>query len=332
MLLSISSSKPAPPQARQVSKSVVVLVLAIIVILAGLEVFTRAYVEHRSRVQREVNREYNAAIRIRHSIDPNRKHILIVGNSLLGHGIDMASIERDLPPGWQVNRFWIYNTGYEDWYFGLQRLFAEGARPEAVAVVFAALHWYANGIRGEYSSQYMFESRDIPRISSELDLDRTTASSLLFARYSKFFALRSEIRKAILMRLVPDLPNMYALFKPGAQHHMQDRDVLAVLTKRIEACRSLTEKYGASLILIVPPIPRARDEHQDEVRVAAKRAGVELIMPMSSADTPQSYFADDIHLNPEGARVFSSSVSESLALAVTRSVSQTSTQVIEPKR
>ncbi len=329
MLLSISSSKPAPPQARQLSTSVVVLVLAIFSILAGLEVFTRVFVEHRSKVQREVNREYDAAVRIKHSTDPNGKHILIVGNSLVGHGIDMGSLKRDLPPNWQVDRFWIYNTGYEDWYFGLQRLFAKGARPDAVAVVFAALHWYANGIRGEYSSQYMFESRDIPRISSELDLDRTTASSLLFARYSKFFALRSEIRKALLMRLVPDLPNMYALFKPAAQHHVQDRDVLAVLTTRIEAYRAITERYGASLVLIVPPIPRARDEHQNEIRIAAKRAGVKLVMPMSSADTPQSYFSDDIHLNPEGARLFSSAVSKSLGPAVTRSSSQTSAYAID---
>ncbi len=332
MLLSISSSKPEPPQVRQVSKTVVVLVLAIFGILAGLEFFTRLYVERRSRVQREVNLEYNAAVRIRHSPDPNRKQILIVGNSLVGHGIDMDTLKRDLPHDWQIHRFWIYNTGYEDWYFGLRRLFAEGARPDAVAVVFAALHWYANDIRGEYSSQYMFESRDIPRISAELDLDRTTASSLLFARYSKFFALRSEIRKAILMRLVPDLPNMYALFRPAAQHHMEDRDVLAVLTKRIEACRALTDKYGASLVLIVPPIPRARDEHQNEIRIAAKRAGVDLIMPMSKADTPRQYFADDIHLNPEGARVFSSAVGRSLGPALTRSSSQESAQAVKLKK
>ena len=318
MLSSISSSKPKNVQLRRVHTSVIVLLGTIVLILVALEIFTRTVDEHRSRVQLEVNREHADALRIRHSTIPGGRQVLIVGNSLVGHGIDMDTLHNGLPRDYEVHRFWIYNTSYTDWYFGLRRLFSEGSRPDVVVVVFAALHWYSNDIRGEYGSQYLFETPDIPGVGSSLHMDRTTVSSLLFARYSKFFALRSEIRNYIVQRVIPDLPNMYALFQPALRHHVDNLDVTRVLTQRIKAFRSLAESHSSSLILVIPPIPRPGDEHQDEVRIAAQRAGVPLVMPMSSADTPPSDFADDMHLTPEGAQLFSSALAKGLGPALAR--------------
>ena len=316
MLLSISSSKPKSAVLNRVHTSVILLLGTIVLFLVALEIFTRTVVEHRSRVQLEVNREHADALRIRRSTLPGGRQVLLVGNSLVGHGIDMNTLHNALPPDYEVHRFWIYNTSYTDWYFGLRRLFAEGSRPDVVVVVFAALHWYSNDIRGEYGAQYLFETPDIPGVGSSLHMDRTTTSSLLFARYSKFFALRSEIRKYVLHRVIPDLPNMYALFQPALRHHVDNLDVTRILTDRIGAFRSLVESHGSSLILVVPPIPRPGDEHQDEVRIAAERAGVPVIMPMSSTDTPSSDFADDMHLTPKGATIFTSELAKGLLPAL----------------
>ena len=185
----------------------------IAVLLVSFEIATRIVIERKSKVQRTVNAEYLDAIGIRRSLS-GPKQLLVIGNSLVGYGIAFGELQKRLPPRWQAHEYWIYNTNYDDWYFGLRRLFADGSRPDVVAIVFAAMHWNASGIRGDYSSQYLFQTRDIPSVSARLDLDRTATASLLFSRFSKAYALRSEVRKVLLDLLMPDLPQMYSLFKP----------------------------------------------------------------------------------------------------------------------
>jgi hypothetical protein len=299
MLSSTSSSRRSfrPGGAR--SAGVPVLIVLIALSLIAFELFARGIVERKSKVQRIVNEEYQAAIHIRNT---GPRQLLVVGNSLVGHGLDFAEMQRRLPPSWQARRFWIYNTNYDDWYFGLRRLFAEGSRPDAVAVVFAALNWYANGIRGDYSSQYLFRARDVPDVRSQLGLTATTASSLLFARFSKAFALRSEVRKVLLNGIIPDLPQMYNLFKPIGGRQLSEEQVAAIAAPRIKAYRDIARQFGALLIVIVPPIERPKEEHQAGMRKAAEIAGVPIYMPMSCGDVRPGEFADDMHLTPEGAK------------------------------
>ncbi len=305
-LLSTSNSEQTPdllPQKRS-WRAIVILLVSIALLLVGLEVVTRVVIEKRSKVEQELSREYTEALLIRRNPKHHRKELLIVGNSLVGHGLDFGMLRTVLSPDWDVHRYWIYNTSYEDWYFGLHRLFAEGSRPDVVAVTFAALHWFATGIRGDYSAAYMFEAGDIPELASEVQLDRTKTSNLFFARYSKFYAVRSETRKAILQQILPDLPRMYDLFQPTASKPRPSREVLAILTPRIKRMSDLVKRNGATLMLIVPPIPRPGEEYHQELLVAARAAGVEVFMPMNCSDLPKKDFIDDMHLTPRGAALY----------------------------
>jgi hypothetical protein len=173
----------------------VVLLALIAVLLAGLEVFARVIVEPHSKVQRMVNEEYQTAVHLRKTPGSKTKNILIVGNSLVGQGIDFGALQQNLPADWKAHRFWIANTYYMDWYFGLRRLFAEGSRPDVVAIIFPALHLCVSTIRGDYFSHYLMQTQDLMQVRTQLGLDRTTTANLLFARFSKFYAIRSEIRK-----------------------------------------------------------------------------------------------------------------------------------------
>ena len=315
MLSSTSSSELRVRAPRLAVSPAVILLLLVAVFLMALEIVTRTVIERHSNVQKMVNSEYSEAIHIRRPGTPGSsgfKQLLVVGNSLVGHGIDFDELRKGLPPEWQAHRFWIYNTNYTDWHFGLRRLFADGSRPNAVAVVFAAMHWYANGTRGDYSSQYLFQTRDLPEVSSEAQLDRTETSSLFFARYSKFYGLRSEIRKVLLDSIMPDLPRMYDLFKPGAARAVTDEELIPLLTQRIATYRNLADSYGSKLILIVPPIPRPGEEHHQAIRIAARNAGVQVVMPMSCADVPSSDFLDDVHLTPQGAKLYTGQVAQAL--------------------
>ena len=307
MPLSTSSSKVILGQPAALRKGSITILLAIIaLLLAGFEVFTRVVIERASNVQREVNQQYREAISIRRRTGPaGTKQLLIVGNSLVGHDLDFHAIQKAVQPEWQAHEFWIYATAYEDWYYGLRRLFAEGATPDVVAITFAAMHWETSGIRGDYGSLYMFRPQDIPRIGAEADLDRTKTSNLLFARFSKFYALRSEVRKQAFQALIPDLPALYSLFKPTASHHRPAYEVASIIEPRLERMAELVRQHGAKLILIVPPVPRPGEEYHAELLNAARKAGIQrVVMPMRYADLPPGDFSDDVHLSPYGAKVF----------------------------
>ncbi len=271
--------------------------------LAGLEIFTKVVVERHSKVQEEVNREYREAIAIRQSAG-GPGQLLVVGNSLVGQDLDFPALKKGLAPEWETHRFWIHATEYEDWYYGLRRLFAEGARPKVVAVTLAAMHWHTSTIRGDYSSLYLFRPLDIPAIGAEVGLDRTKTSNLLFARYSRFYALRSEIRKETLKVIFPDLPRMYQLFKPTMGQPLTAAEVKPVLEPRVRRIEELTAKYGARLILIVPPVPRPGQEFHAEIVNAAAAAGAQAVIPLSCKDLPGREFEDDVHLTATGAKVF----------------------------
>lgn len=288
------------------------LLLAIAGLLVAFEVFTRIVIERRSKVQRQVNEEYSEALALRRSAQGPRQ-LLVLGNSLVGHGIDLAELKKDMPSDWRVHEFWIYNTTYDDWYFGLRRLLEAGSRPDAIAIDFAAMHWNATGIRGDYSAQYLFSSGDIPEVKARLDLDKTIASSLLLSRFSKAFAIRSEVRKVLLNQLLPDLPRMYNLFKPGPVRQIPDDQILNVASRRMSIYKDLASRYGVMLVAVVPPIPPPLDEHQTALREAAARAGIPIAMPMEGKSVPPSDFVDDLHLTPRGATLFTAALAKVLS-------------------
>jgi hypothetical protein len=156
------------------------------------------------------------------------------------------------------------------------------------------------------------QTQDLLQVRRQLGLDRTTTANLLFARISKFYAIRSEIRKVLLQSLMPDLPRMYNLVKPGEAWDLTDQQVIDICVERLTAYRKIMEAYGSKLVLLVPPIPRPSAEHHDALRIAAQRAEVETVIPMAYADVPRGEFIDDIHLSPAGAEIYTRKLVQTL--------------------
>lgn len=99
---------------------------------------------------------------------------------------------------------------------------------------------------------------------------------------------------------------MYNLFKPGTSARSSERDQVALLADRIGSYRNIAARYGAQLIVIVPPIPRPGAEYHEELLKAAALTNVRAFIPMSCGDLPSSDFVDDMHMNLDGSRRFTS--------------------------
>ena len=148
-----------------------------------------------------------------------------------------------------------------------------------------------------------------PRVPA-LRPKRKGTSKLLFALYSAFYALRSEVRKQVLLALVPDLPAMYNLFKPTVGKRVSSEELAERVGLRVKQLKVLVEQHGARLIMIVPPIPRPGEEYQDGLRAAEQAAGVAIAAPMTIDYVPRADFEDDVHLRPAGAKLFTESLRE----------------------
>jgi hypothetical protein len=304
MPLSISSSEMN-------KRRIVVLISLLAGVLVGAEVCTRRLIARHSKVEIMVEREHREALQIRP--EPNGpKSLLIVGSSYVGMDLDFPLLKQQLAPAWSVHRYWIYNTFYNDWYYGLKRLLEEGCHPDAIAITFAAPSFYVPDIRGDYSSYYLFQPRDLPGLQADAKLSNTETANLLFARYSRFYGLRSEIRKVLLQTVVHDLPRMYQLFNPASGSSLKGSVVLSIVAPRLAKLQRLVASHGVQLLLIVPPLPRADREFQGEMRTAAQAAGIPIVMPFSCRDVPRNLFIDDVHLSPEGASKFTAAVAPKL--------------------
>jgi hypothetical protein len=156
--------------------------------------------------------------------DAEQKELLIVGNSLLIAGLDMGALDEPLQPRWRAVRFGIEQTTYYDWLYGLRRLTADGARPSAIVVCFEPRHLIGSSVRTEIFAHYLMQASDTLSVSRALGLSAGGTAELLLANVSEFWALRKEIRKNLLGRLMPALPNLTRMMTRGGGAPSPDAD------------------------------------------------------------------------------------------------------------
>src|SRR5579862_83301 len=167
------------------------------VLLAGLEGATRLGFTRISRIESRIRGEYVRAVAVRPGT-PARPTILLLGNSLLLEGVDYESLQRTLASRATAVRFVIEQTSYLDWYYGIRRLLAEGARPDRIVLCLNVSQLLSNSIRGEYSAFYLIRTQDIAKAGRAAGFDLTKLSGLFLARYSLFYAGRNSVRNFAL--------------------------------------------------------------------------------------------------------------------------------------
>jgi hypothetical protein len=257
-----------------------------------------------SRVQSRLNTE-RRAIRDLHS-GSGCSAVLFVGNSLFEKGIDIPQMASELP-GFTVKRYAISDTSYEDWFFGLRRLFAEGVRPQTVVVGLSASQLIVNRIEGDLSAHMLVRASDLPLLGRELALSNTALSDLYFAHFSAFYGTRTQFRKWLLGRVLPDIDLLGAAVRPPTRTLPDAATVELRATERLSAMNELCQKNGSRLILVVPPVPdHGADAIVAAVEEAGRRTGVPVLVPVRPGVMPPEMFSDGFHLNSSGAMQFTS--------------------------
>lgn len=285
------------------------LLISLLAIYLLCELVARYGLPHMSRIQARIRDEKRALLSERQNGAP--KSVVFVGNSLLLWSLDVPLLNRLSSGDFRYSRLVIENTQYWDWYFGLRRMLAEGARPDVVAVLIGANHWLEDSVEGEYFAHALLRPTDTLLLRQQLNLDRTTASSYFFASLSAWLGSRAIIRKNFLRLLFPDVEQFTRKLITLPSYPEGDRAKVAA-TQRLHDLKSLCESFGVRLVVVLHPTLDRRAPF-DALRTAAGLAGVELIAPVH-LEYPESFYSDGYHLNATGMERFSRDLLPALEL------------------
>lgn len=308
---STSSSDAAPARARSsTSRAVVILLASMAALCVVVEGGTRFIVGDLSNTLRRIRTESKEANAI--GSDAEIEELLIVGNSLLIAGVDVGALNEPLQPRWRGVRFGIEQTTYYDWYYGLRRLTAAGARPKAIIVCFEPRHLVRSSVRTEIFAHYLMRMSDTLSVSQALDLSPSGTADLMLANVSAFWALRKEIRKNLLGRLMPELPKLTRMMTSGgASPPPEIEELLTTGRVRLEALRDTADAAGAKLILVLmPPVSSAYTPALQEL---GSELGISIVTPLTDQDLqPGDYDLDQYHLSSQGRLRFTNELAIAL--------------------
>ena len=241
--------------------------------------------------------------------------VLMVGNSLLMEGIDVDRLQELTSSKMRIHPLFLEATGYYDWLYGLRRLFRQGARPQVVVLGVGVNSFLQNSVRQDYAPMMFFDVRDVLGAASDLNLDRTATSNLLLAHSSVFWDTRSVIRTQVLRHMVPHCRELFSLVKPKPGLP-QGPELAAITTARIRSLRQLCEAHGAKLIILVPPTP-ASEQAVRLMAIASRKVGVDSLVPIDPATLSERFYQpDELHLNSEGAALFTSALATYLPVEI----------------
>ena len=308
-------SSTSSSERRDATRAIAALLIGLSAYCLALDIGARAGFARVSRIQGRVARDLWTARALRPRASTGEPTMLIVGNSLLLHGVERESLTRRLAREYQVVLLPIENTQYEDWYFGLRRLFADGARPAIIGVALTTRQLMSSTTFGERFARLLMRPADLLEVKRASDLDNTTASAYFFANLSEWLGSRGEIRSWLFFKLIPGLEEVTALFPPKKADLPPSAQVAAAAMPHLQALDRLCREHGARLVVIVPPT-LSEDGASAAVQAAAAGAGIAFVVPMRPGEISSGDFLDGFHLNPGGAARFTPRLGEALLAAL----------------
>src|SRR5467141_693637 len=241
-------------------------------LLAVIEISSIYLLNHHSPTYARISRQYSEAVKIRPAGPGEPANVLMVGNSLLLHGVELDRLRALTSARMNIYPIFLEATGYYDWLYALRGLFRQGARPQAVVLGVGVNYFLEDGVRQDYAAMLFFSAGDTLAVSSDLHLDRTATSNLLLAHSSTFWDTRSAIRTQVLSHVVPHLEDLFLLVNPKPAIP-EGREFEEITIPRLQRLRGLCEAHGAKLILLVPPT-LSSESAVSQMADAARTAGV----------------------------------------------------------
>jgi len=302
MLLSTSNSRSP---ALTYAKVICGISFAFLIVLESLSGYM---LKHHSVTYQRVSQQLHRAVEARPAGPGEPASVVMIGNSLFLDGVQVDRLQELTSKSLRIYPIFLEATGYYDWLYGLRRIFRLGARPQVVVVQLEANSLLWNRVRTEYSPMLFFDAPDLLHVSSDLGLDRTTETTLLLAHWSSFSSAHSVVRTQILRHTVPHFSELFYLLIQAQRPTTLRPDTEQLAQARLKTLRDLCDAYGAKMILLAPPVPSSEGAVRRLASIA-EGIGVATLVPIDPKKlTARHYESDVLHLNAEGAALFTSAI------------------------
>ncbi|HYG74690.1 MAG TPA: hypothetical protein VEK08_06785 [Planctomycetota bacterium] len=235
------------------------------------------------------------------------KGVLFLGNSLFRDGLDPEILESTLEkPGRPVLRLAASGTTITDWYYYFRTYFSRKERvPELVVVGFARRHLddqnrLVPGRLGAYSC----EMCDTPEVFSEDITDFGGRVEFFQGMALVSVAHRDWLRHRYLMRVADNYPETQQRVHDDLQLRTQKAVPEAPTYTRLRRFIQTVRESRARLVFVAMPTKHPYAINS-EILIAAREAGVPILDCREVPGISRADFKDNVHLTPDGARVFS---------------------------
>jgi hypothetical protein len=277
------------------------------ILVGGLMVewSARLLIPRMSKIEARVVREYEAAI-----LPPMPRHplVLFLGNSLMNAAVDFNRLKQRVGSEVDIRRFVVEGTGYWDWYYGIRRLYIDDARPDVIILMLGRHDIVSNTVRGDYFANRLMATRDIFSVASDVKLHPTVTANLLAANLSTFYGLRSEVRKVLLGKLMPDVPVLIHQLTMVRGGCITSEELASVGGERLKALNSLASQHHTRFIFILVPEPLSNEGMVKPLKQMAERVGVPLVLTFHNGGMLASEYSDGFHMNEQGAEKYTDSL------------------------
>ena len=304
------SVKPAARVSMSPRAGIIALLAGLILIFLGLEISSPLILARLSHTEQRITVEMRAAHKLQPTTSDGRPTVLFVGNSLLLEGVQMDALHSELSPQYEVSRLAVEQTHYLDWYFGLRRLLQEGVHPSVIVVSLATDQLASRFTLGEAFAHRQMSTRDFPEVLRETHIDRTTASTYLFAHWSNWQADKGFIRQCVMILAIPNFRDLAARIADHGPHVNDPAQLVAGARHRLPELAELSREYGVRIVLLVPPA--LKDDHSKEIQQIGDAVGVPVWVLSPPGDFPREYFRDGFHLNTQGSGIFTSRLAQQI--------------------
>jgi hypothetical protein len=304
------SAQPRAPEGMTAKQGVIGLLVGLAAILLGLEISSPMILRLLSRTERRIASEMRDASSLRPLSADGRPTVLLAGNSLLIEGVQFDSLRADVSQQYDISRLTVEQTHYFDWYFGLRRLLQSGSHPSVIVLTLATDQLASRLTMGEAFAHRQMSTRDFPLVVRETDLDRTTASSYLFAHWSRWQADKGFIRQCISILLIPNFRELAGRIADHGPHVNDPNVILERARQRTAELGELARTYGVRIVLLVPPV--LHEDYSREIQQMGDEAGVPVWVLSLPGEFPREYFRDGFHLNTTGSGIFTARLAQQL--------------------
>lgn len=247
------------------------------------------------------------------------RSVLVVGNSLVLHGIDVPVVERAMGSGYAATKVAIVDSGYLDWLYGIMSLFDRGSQPDVVVLAISPAQFVADRPPTGTSARMVWTVRNLVRYAVESRPGLTAVSDRMFEHLSEFFAIRSRLRQDARRLIVPGYETMsrqYFISGAGVPDTLHDA---AIAEERLRALDSVCAKRRARFVYLLIPTNSADDRALEHTLIAAgERADVAVLVPVSNGALDSTWLLDGYHLNAMGASTFSTRAGVALSAELGR--------------